>query len=51
MSSCGSASDQGLVTEIENAIHSKLLFRSQVKLVPEDSFGEAGYKTRLTVTR
>jgi phenylacetate-CoA ligase len=47
----GSESDPGLIGEIENAIHSKLLFRSQVKLIPEDSFGEAGYKTKLTVSR
>ena len=47
----GSEADLGLIGEIENAIHSKLLFRSQVKLIPEDSFGEAGYKTKLTVTR
>lgn len=47
----GGESDPRLIGEIENAIHSKLLFRSQVKLVPEDSFGEAGYKTKLTVTR
>jgi phenylacetate-CoA ligase len=47
----GREPDAGLITEIENAIHSKLLFRSQVKLVTEDSFGEAGYKTKLTVSR
>jgi phenylacetate-CoA ligase len=44
-------SDRALVTEIENAIHSKLMFRSRVELVPESEFGEAGYKTRLTVQR
>ena len=44
-------SDGALVTEIENAIHSKLMFRSKVELVPESEFGEAGYKTRLTVRR
>jgi phenylacetate-CoA ligase len=47
----GLESDQGLVGEIENAIHSKLLFRGKVTLVAEDAFGEAGYKTKLTVTR
>ena len=44
-------SDGALVTEIENAIHAKLMFRSKVELVPESEFGEAGYKTRLTVRR
>ncbi|HEY3085257.1 MAG TPA: hypothetical protein VGK28_07340 [Candidatus Dormibacteraeota bacterium] len=44
-------SDGALVTEIENAIHSKLMFRSKVELVPESDFGEAGYKTRLTVNK
>jgi phenylacetate-CoA ligase len=44
-------SDQSLVGEIENAIHAKLLFRAQVTLVPESDFGEAGYKTKLTVSR
>ncbi len=44
-------SDATLVAEIENAIHQKLTFRSRVTLVPESDFGEAGYKTRLTVRR
>src|SRR5205823_9973514 len=44
-------SDASLVAEIENAIHQKLTFRSRVTLVPESDFGEAGYKTRLTVRR
>ena len=43
--------DAALTAEIESAIHAKLLFRSQVTLVPESAFGEAGYKTRLTVKR
>ncbi|MGH7763716.1 MAG: phenylacetate--CoA ligase family protein [Candidatus Dormibacteraceae bacterium] len=47
----GHESDPTLVSEIENAIHSKLIFRAQVKLVPESDFGEAGYKTKLTVRR
>ena len=42
-------SDPALVTAIENAIHAKLMFRSKVALVPESDFGEAGYKTKLTV--
>jgi phenylacetate-CoA ligase len=44
-------SDPALVKEIEDAIRSRLLFRSRVTLVPEADFGEAGYKTRLTVRR
>ena len=44
-------SDATLITEIQDAIHSRLLFRSRVTLVPEDDFGEAGYKTRLTVRK
>jgi phenylacetate-CoA ligase len=47
----GHESDAGLLAEIEEAIHSKLLFRCQVTLVPEASFGDSGYKTRLTVKR
>jgi phenylacetate-CoA ligase len=47
----GHASDPALVAEIENAIHSKLLFRSRVTLIPEADFGEAAYKTRLSVQR
>ena len=41
-------SDAALVAEIENAIHSRLMFRSKVELVPESDFGEAGYKTSLS---
>jgi phenylacetate-CoA ligase len=47
----GHETDPALVAEIGNAIHSRLLFRSLVTLVPESSFGDSGYKTRLTVTR
>jgi len=47
----GHQSDTSLVTEVENAIHARLLFRSHVTLVPEADFGEAGYKTKLTVKR
>jgi phenylacetate-CoA ligase len=47
----GHESDPALVSEVENAIHSKLLFRCHVTLVPEADFGEAGYKTKLTVKR
>ena len=44
-------SDPALIAELEAAIHSRLMFRSRVELVPESEFGEAGYKTRLTVQR
>ena len=47
----GHEPDPSLATEVENAIHARLLFRSHVTLVPESEFGEAGYKTRLTVKR
>lgn len=42
------ASDPQLIAEIEAAIHSRLMFRAKVELVPESEFGEAGYKTKLT---
>lgn len=45
------ASDGTLTAQIEDAIHSRLTFRARVSLVPESDFGEAGYKTRLTVRR
>jgi phenylacetate-CoA ligase len=44
-------SDPALIGEIEAAIHARLMFRSRVELVPESEFGEAGYKTRLTISR
>jgi len=47
----GNASDGILAGEIAEAIHAKLVFRSQVTLIPEAAFGEAGYKTKLTVNR
>jgi phenylpyruvate tautomerase PptA (4-oxalocrotonate tautomerase family) len=47
----GRESDPKLVAEVTEAIHTKLVFRSEVTLVPETEFGEAGYKTRLTVSR
>lgn len=47
----GASEDPALSAAIEDAIHSRLLFRSAVKLVPEAEFGDAGYKTRLTVKR
>jgi len=42
------ASEPGVVAEIESAIHSRLMFRARVTLVPESEFGEAGYKTSLS---
>jgi phenylacetate-CoA ligase len=45
------APDPGLEAELEMAIRSRLTFRAAVTLVPEASFGVAGYKTPLTVTR
>ena len=47
----GRESDVELAAEIAEAIHSRLTFRSEVVLVPESKFGEAVYKTRLTVNR
>jgi phenylacetate-CoA ligase len=47
----GSDSDPALIADIAEAIHAKLVFRSNVTLVPEAAFGESGYKTRLTVNR
>lgn len=47
----GHESDPKLVDELTEAIHTKLVFRSTVTLVPETEFGEAGYKTKLTVSR
>src|SRR2546430_368093 len=44
-------SDPALIGDIENAIHSRLMFKSKVELVLESDFGEAGYKTRLTVEK
>ena len=43
--------DGALAAEIEEAIHSSLIFRARVDLIPETAFGESGYKTRLTLKR
>jgi phenylacetate-CoA ligase len=43
--------DPALAEEIETAIRAKLIFRAKVALIPEQEFGESGYKTRLTVER
>jgi len=47
----GHQGDATLAAEVENAVHARLLFRCHVTLVPESEFGEAGYKTKLTVKR
>jgi phenylacetate-CoA ligase len=47
----GHTSDGKLAADIAEAIHTRLVFRSEVALVPESEFGESGYKTKLTVTR
>jgi phenylacetate-CoA ligase len=44
----GHDADAKLRAEIEEAIHSTLIFRAKVDLIPEPAFGESGYKTRLT---
>ena len=47
----GHEADRVLAEEIETAIRAKLIFRAKVALVPEQEFGESGYKTKLTVER
>jgi len=47
----GQAGDGSLAAAIEAAVHSSLVFRAKVELIPEAAFGESGYKTRLTVKR
>jgi phenylacetate-CoA ligase len=44
-------SNGALAAEIEEAVHTRLTFRCKVELIPEQAFGESGYKTKLTVTR
>ena len=46
-----SLADAQLVAAIEEAVHTRLTFRCQVQLIPEESFGASGYKTNLTVKR
>ncbi|MDQ6876213.1 MAG: phenylacetate--CoA ligase family protein [Candidatus Dormibacteraeota bacterium] len=43
--------DAALTAEIEDAVHDRLTFRCRVLLVAEQTFGESGYKTKLSVTR
>ena len=45
------AADNNLAAAMESAIHTKLTFRSKVVLVTEAAFGDAGYKTNLSVKR
>jgi phenylacetate-CoA ligase len=47
----GADGDAALARQIEDAVHNKLTFRCRVELVPEATFGESGYKTKLTVNR
>src|SRR5256712_3281174 len=47
----GHDADAKLRAAIEDAIHSTLIFRAKVDLIPEHTFGESGYKTKLTVKR
>jgi phenylacetate-CoA ligase len=47
----GLVGDSRLAADVEAAIHSTLIFRAKVDLVPEQAFGASGYKTRLTETR
>jgi phenylacetate-CoA ligase len=42
--------DQALQAELESAIRARLNFRCRIQLVPEIEFGEAGYKTPLSVS-
>jgi phenylacetate-CoA ligase len=46
-----SQTDRALAGEIEEAVHTKLTFRCTVQLIPEETFGDSGYKTNLTVKR
>ena len=43
--------DAKLAAAIEEAVHTRLMFRCKVGLIPEEAFGASGYKTNLTVTR
>jgi phenylacetate-CoA ligase len=47
----GRPPDPAVAGRIEAAIRARLTFRCRVELVPESLFGDAGYKTRLTVSR
>ena len=47
----GAPASPRLAVELEDAVRARLTFRCRVSLVPESEFGDAGYKTRLTVGR
>ena len=47
----GAEFESGLAARIEAAVRARLIFRCRVELVRESSFGDSGYKTRLTVSR
>lgn len=47
----GSRLPHSLVDDVERSIRSKLVFRAAVSLVPQSTFGEAGYKTPPIVRR
>ncbi len=47
----GDIPDPGLAAGIEAAVRARLTFRCSVELLSEADFGDAGYKTRLTVRR
>jgi len=47
----GGAAPEDLAARIEAEIRARLTFRARIVLVDDDSFGEAGYKTRALVRR
>ena len=47
----GAVAAPGLAERIEAEVRSRLTFRCRVELVPESRFGDAAYKTPLTVSR
>ena len=47
----GSQLPPSLVDDVERSIRSKLIFRAAVSLVPQSTFGEAGYKTPPIIRR
>src|SRR5260370_1921385 len=47
----GHDADANLRAQTAEALHSTLIFRAKVDLIPQHSFGESGSKTKLTVKR
>ena len=47
----GSSPTSELADQVAASIRSKFLFRADVVFVPQNAFGEAGYKTRPIATR